>query len=145
MRVFNIVDRFSIVVLALLILAGCSSAGPPVSLSQIPVPPDLAVYEGAEESTFDTLIIALEQAFEIQPQKADIQYYWMPEAITWEQVEQFYQSALANTDWTIKEPAAFNIARWMRDSSAGKQVFVVSAIPISAGEGHILVVILASP
>ena len=133
----------SIALFALLILAGCGSAGPPIALNEIPVPPELTVYEGPEEYALDTLVIALEQAFDVQPKTAEIQYYWMPESVAWEQVEQFYDAALVDAGWSRGEgPAASNIARWVRRSNGGEQTLVVSAIPVAESEGRILAVVL---
>ena len=146
MKISNCVARLSMILLTMLITTGCGSTSPPVTLSDMPIPPDLTVYEGAEETTFDTLIIALKQAFEVQVKKTEIQYYWMPETVTWGQVEQFYQRAFTDTDWTAdKGSDTLNTACWSRKSSAGKQVLVISAIPIASSAGHVLVLILVLP
>jgi len=146
MKISNYVARLSMILLTVLIIAGCSSTNPAVTLSDIPILPDLTIYEGAEETTFDTLISALQQAFEVQAAKIEVQYYWMPETVTWEQVEQFYQMVFADTNWTaVKAGETFNTACWTRKSRAGKQVLVISAVPIVSSAEHILVLILVLP
>lgn len=127
----------------LLILAGCNSSTPPYQLNDMPKPLDLKVYEGSTEVTFDTLIAALSRVFDAQAQKLETQYYWMDEPLEWDQIEQFYQAELADTGWQI-DNQTFNTTRWVKDSTAGEQRFVVSSVPLVNTEGHILLLMLAS-
>ena len=67
----------------------------------------------------------------------------MPESVAWEQVEQFYDAALVDAGWSRGQgPIASNIARWVRKSNGGQQRFVMGAIPVAEGDGHILAVVL---
>ena len=129
--------------LILLALPGCGGDSAPVSLNEIPIEPGLTVYEGAEETALDNAIMATESAFGVGPKKAEIQYLWMPETVNREQVDRFYRSALAEGGWDMDDAAAPGMGRWKRNSSAGQQVLVLNAVPVTSGDGHIMIIILA--
>jgi len=95
----NVLFRLTVTVFVLLIIGGCNSTSSLAdrhsdNLDQIPVPNNLTIYEGPEEYTFDALIVASKQAFETQPNKLETQFYWMPETLTWEQIEQFLRRCI---------------------------------------------------
>jgi hypothetical protein len=140
--------RVTLATVSLLLLVGCSNTNLSVDrqlddLSQIPVPAGFMVYEGPEETTFDTLILATKQAYESQPKNLETQYYWMSETVKWEEVERFYEDAFANSDWSAAG-MAFNTVSWTRNGNGEQQVLVISAVPLTSSEGHILVIILVS-
>lgn len=126
----------------MLALAGCGSGSDTVSLNDIPVAPGLAVYEGAEETVLDNTVMATESAFGVDPGRAEVQYLWMPEGVSRGQVDGFYQSALVEGGWDPDDAAVPGMGRWTRDSSAGRQVLVLNAVPVTPGDGHILIIML---
>ena len=140
-------SRLILVVFTLLLLSGCNNSGAFVGnqsldIAQIPLYPDTTIYEGPEEITFDTLIMASKQAFDGQSGSLETQYYWMPEKVKWGHVEQYYEEILTDSGWSA-DSKGFNTTRWTRNR--GDQVLVISAVPIASSGEHILVLMLVSP
>ena len=136
-------------VFALLLLGGCKSTSvlaenQLINIGQIPAYPDVTIYEGPEEITFDTLIIASKQAFEDQPGSLETQYYWMPESVRWEHIEQYYEEILTDSGWRA-DGKGFKTTRWTRNNSIEDQELVISAVPTGSSGEHILVLMLVSP
>ncbi len=132
-----------------LLLGGCTGStlladSHLVELNQIPVLPDLAIYEGPEEITLDTLLLAAQYAFGDPPKRVESQYYWIPDTLAWEAVETFYKEAFANSDW-VRDSTGFHTTRWIRIRGADRQALVLSAVPLATGNESILVMLLVSP
>ncbi len=126
-----------ILAIGLFLLTSCSSASSEViSLNEIPAPPSLTIYEGAEEYALDTEVFTSEQA---SAKSISTQYYWMAEAGEWESVQAHYRDTFNTRGWELVHEDA-NTLRW----DSGKQAFEVSMVPSSEGEGYIVVLILVS-
>ncbi|MEW6405375.1 MAG: hypothetical protein AB1649_26590 [Chloroflexota bacterium] len=142
-------SRLLIAIFVLLMLGGCTgsaylSDSHLVELNQIPVLPDLTIYEGPEEITFDTLLLAAQYALEDQPKRMESQYYWIPDTLAWEAVETFYEEVFANSGWR-RDSIGVRTTRWMQTQGANRQVLVLSAVPLATNDKAILLMLLVSP
>lgn len=127
--------------LFMLVISGCNSA-PKVSLRDVPVPPELARYEGAAETTLDGMWSAMLLSRARLPAERDVDYYWLPNSMKWEAVAEFYYQHLDDTWRMDQEDVLPHGERWTRASVAGNQVLVVSEIGIQEEQGRILLVSL---
>ena len=133
----------SVITMLALLLTSCSSAEPQ-ERRDIPIPPNLDYYNGPEETTLDGMWVATMLSREKMPKQRDTVYYWLPNTIEWQTIEQFYQENLDPSWQQDADIPLISGARWTRSSSAGTQILVLNEIGIAAEEGRILVMFLVT-
>jgi hypothetical protein len=131
-------------VLILVLLPGCGGGNASATIDELPLAPGLTMYEGAQEIVLDNTLVAAESAFDVDASGVEVRYFLLPEGATGEEVLRFYREAMAADGWGIdEERSGGGLARWSREGTGGKQVFVVSTVP-AGGDVRILLAILAS-
>lgn len=133
-------------VMVMVALAACG--GEPVTMSSIPVFPNTTPLQAGQNSMADTLAGTLESMVGDQL-SSEINLYAVPATTTWAEVQDFYTTQLADTDWKAaeeltQETSAINIMGWSRGGLASEQVLVVGHSPDLLGNGAFLIVGLFS-
>ncbi|NJM07370.1 hypothetical protein HC891_16065 [Candidatus Gracilibacteria bacterium] len=130
----------------LLTLVGCGA--PPVTFAEVPVHPEMTPMERGSNSIADAFASSLETSL-TERGTVELQLYSVPNAVMWEEIDGFYSSALAESDWKLaaelqQESAGINTTGWMRGSFASEQGLMVGYAPDMLGDGAFLIVALFS-
>jgi hypothetical protein len=128
----------------MLLIACNASPQAPMPIGDIPVPPGVEQYEGAEETTLDITMMTLALAHGLPGASRDIRYYWLPPTLTEETVEAFYTEQLPAQGWTRSEDSLLSAMLWTRPSRDGEQRLALGQIPLAGVEGQILLMVLVT-
>ena len=138
----DVLHRWLLPLLVLALLSGCGG-GQPVTLADIPIPPGLERYEGAAETTLDSMLAVANQAQARPGAPPQIDYRWLPRPQSWQSVEAFYTAELGAEWQRAAAPALPQGGRWTRTAGGASQVLVVSVVDIGVPAGAVLVIALA--
>jgi hypothetical protein len=146
MRLVQSILGALLVVSMLVALAGCGA--PPMALADIPAPPEAAPLARGENALADTLASSLENALG-QRGTLELKLYSVPAGLSWQQVDGFYATALASSDWRPadelrNESAALSTAGWTRGGLTSEQGLAVGYAPDVVGDGAFMIVALFS-
>lgn len=130
----------------LALLAACG--GKPVAFTDLPQHPNAAPLERGVNGMADTLATTLESSLG-ERGTVELKLYSMPSDIAWEEVDSFYATSLAESDWKAaeelrQEGEMINTVGWTRGSLASEQGLVVGYAPNLLGDGAFLIVALFS-
>lgn len=119
-----------VAVVGMLLLVSACGGGEPVSLSDIPVPPEATPMEAGQSTMADTFLETVSSTVG-ETMTTDANLYTLPADTTWQQVQDFYATELAETDWQAaeelsQESEAINVTGWSRGGFASEQVLMVS-------------------
>lgn len=144
----RLVRTFAMLAVACMLagLAGCG--GSPVTFAELPVHPELAPLERGTNSLADTMADTLEGSMG-ESVSAELKLYSVPAELSWEELDSFYATSLAEGDWKAadelrQESDALNTVGWTRGSLASEQGLVVGYGPPMLGDDAFLIVMLFS-